>query len=161
MMQKIGLLFIVIIFASACAGYRQQNTVSENQFALQSEAIVESIVNTPYSALIRITSVTTIDLPDTDKSDDYAEQQFIFKANVIETYRGEAKKNISYMMRVERGEEANFPKYPVIITLCKSNEGFYWPGVGAMFSADSRLRNLAKEIAKQTDNKQIFFEDCE
>ncbi len=160
-MKKNCLLLIAIIFASACSAHKQQNTISENEFIFQSGAIAESITNTPYSALIRITSVKVIDLPDADKSDDFAEQKLIYNADVIETYRGEETKNISYMMRVEKGEKPNFPKTPFIITLCKSKEGFYWPGVGANFSADNRLRALAKKTAKQTDDQQSYFSDCE
>lgn len=160
-MQKKKLLLILIFFFSACAGHTQQNPLSENQFALQSEAIVDSISNTPYSALIRITSLNKIDMPYTEKFDDYSEQKIICYADVIETYRGEIQKNISYVMYVEKGEEPNFPETAFIITLCKSNEGFYWPGVGAIFSADIRLRTLAKEISKQAENKQMIFEDCE
>lgn len=160
-MQKKHLLTILIFFFSACAGHTQQNTLSEDQFALQSEAIVDSIVNTPYSALIRITSLKKIDLPSIGKFDDYSEQKIICYADVIETYRGETQKNISYVMYVEKGEKPNFPETEFIITLCKSKEGFYWPGVGAIFSSDIRLRSLAKEISKQAENKQIIFEDCE
>ena len=160
-MQKSCLLLIVMFFTCACTANTQQSALSESEFIFQSNVIVKSITNTPYSALIRITSVETIDLPDADKSDDFSEQQFIYNADVIETYRGEIKKNISYMMQVEKGEEAGFSEVPFIITLCTSNESFYWPGVGASFSADSRLISLAKKAATQTDNKQTLFNDCE
>jgi len=160
-MIKKCLVFIFIFFISACTGYTQQNAVSENQFSLQSEALVEAVANTPYSALIRITSVETIDLSATDKSDDYYDQKIICHADVVETYRGKAKKNIFFTMYTEKGEELDFPQTPFIITLCKSNEEFYWPGVGAVFSADTRLINLAKKIAKKADKTQLIFEDCE
>ncbi len=161
MMTKKCLVFIFIFFTSACTGYTQQNAVSENQFSLQSEALVEAIANTPYSALIRITLVNPIDLPTTDNSDDYYDQKIIYHADVIETYRGNAKKNIAFTMYTEKGEELSFPQTPFIITLCQSNEEFYWPGVGAVFSADTRLRNIAKKIAKKADKTQLIFEDCE
>ena len=160
-MQKNCLLLIVVFFASSCTANTQQSAISESEFIFQSNVIVKSITNTPYSALIRLTSIETVDLPDADKSDDFSEQQFIYNADVIETYRGEIKKTISYMMLVEKSEKADFSKVPFIITLCTSNEGFYWPGVGASFSADSRLITLAKKAAEQTDNKQTLFNDCE
>lgn len=160
-MKKNGLLFIVIFFASACAAYTQQSSLPENEFSFQSEAIVQSIANTPYSALIRLISVEVIDLPDPDESDGFAEQKFIYTADVLETYRGEKTDRIFYIMRVEKGETPDFPGAPFIITLCKSKEGFYWPGVGASFSADNRLRALAKEAAKKADRQPRDFGDCE
>lgn len=151
---------MVFFFASACTGYTQQS-VSADRFAMQSEALAASVVNTPYSALIQVSSVETIDLPDPDKTDDYSEQKFIYHAKVIETFRGEAKKRISYAIYVEKGEAPDYPETQFIISLCKSDEAYYWPGTGALFSADSRLIHLARKFAQTTDGQQQTFEDCE
>ncbi len=160
-MQKLNFLLVVICFASGCSLNRAQSSISQDEFSLQANIIAKSINNTPYSALVSIISKDIIELPDEDKFDDFSEQKIIYHVDVLETYRGKERKKISYVMLVENGEKTDFQKTLFIITLCDSKEGFYWPGVGASFSDDSKLKSLARAAAKQVDNKQVAFSDCE
>ena len=155
------LLLIVVFLAPACNGNPMNFDLTEKEYLLQSEFLKKAIVNTPYSALIKVTSVDTFDVPDSDKLDDYAEQKLTYHANVIEPYRGKMDKNITYVMYIEKGEEVEYPKEALIVTLCQSKDGLFWPGVGASFSSDGRLRELAKKYSQQLNKQQTSFDDCE
>lgn len=161
--QKITLLLLAVCFTSACNADTEQGiSVPESDVLdYQTGAIGESVVNTPYSALIRVTSVDITHLPDEDKSDEYSEQKFTYHADVIETYRGESKKSITYVMYAEGAEQPGSHEKPFIITLCHDDEGFYWPGVGSEFLAHSKLKVLAKKAAKKADKKQVEFFLCD
>lgn len=77
----------------------------------------------------------------------------IFSADVIETYRGTAQKQISYEMFVEKGEEAPVENIPVYIALCKDSQGtYYWPGTGSQFSSSDAIR------AWLTENEKVVRE---
>ncbi|MGL1097760.1 hypothetical protein ACSTD2_19855 [Vibrio vulnificus] len=50
---------------------------------------------------------------------------------------------------------------PVIITLCSDNDEYYWPGVGAQFSAAISFVQAAKNSASQVDKHQSHFAFCD
>ncbi len=159
-MIKEKMLFFIVFFAISCTGYTQQNETGEDCFSLQSEALVNAIANTPFAALIRITSFQPTDVSPVKKIDDYG-QEIICYADIIKTFRGEVKKNISFTIYVEHGEELGFPKKPFIITLCKSNGKYYWPGTGAIFSAEYELISRAEKAGEHVDKLQKKFMICE
>lgn len=164
-MIKYILLLLMIFLTSACeAGSDKtaaEKQLTDSEFLQQSKYMQKAFKHTPFSALIKITSVKTIDIADDDPSDDYAEQKLVYQAKVIETYRGRIASELTYDMYIEKGESAEFIDEPFIITLCQSKDGFYWPGVGASFSADKRLIELAKKQASQLDKKQTSFSGCD
>jgi len=164
-MIKYTLLLFMVFLTSACeAGSGKSNhekQLTDSELLNQSKYMQKAIEQTPYSALVKITSVKTVDIPDDDPSDDYAEQKLVFQVTVIEAYRGSLSTKVSYDMYIEKGESAEFVKEPFIITLCQSKDGFYWPGVGASFTADKRLIELAKKHASHLDNKQTSFIECD
>jgi len=164
-MIKYILLLCMIFLTSACeAGTNNtedEKQLTETEFFQQSKYMLKALEHTPFSALIKITSVKTIDIPDDDPSDDYAEQKLVYQAKVIETYRGKISTELTYDMYIEKGESAEHIEEPFIVTLCQSKDGFYWPGVGASFSADKRLRELAKRQVSQLDKKQTSFSSCD
>lgn len=155
----------MIFLTSACeAGsdkIEAEKQLTDSEFLQQSKYMQKAFEHTPFSALIKITSVKTIDIVDDDPSDDYAEQKLVYQAKVIETYRGRISSELTYDMYIEKGESAEFIEEPFIITLCQSKDGFYWPGVGASFSADKRLIELAKKQVSQLDKKQTSFSSCD
>ncbi len=135
--------------------------LSDSDFELQAKYLKRAMQDTQYTALIEITSVESIDLADSDTSDDFAEQKLIFVAKVHDTFRGTETKNLTYIMYIETGESIEYPQGPFIINLCHSNEGFYWPGMGTHFSADKKLIELAKTEMKSLDKNQVNFGYCE
>jgi len=164
-MIKYLLLLFIIFLTSACEADSNNieavKKLTDNEFVQQAKYMQKAFEQTPFSALIKITSVKTIDIPDEDPTDDYAEQKLVYQAKVIETYRGSIGSELTYYMYIEKGESAEFIEVPFIITLCQSKDGFYWPGVGASFSADKRLIELAKKQASQLDKKQTPFSGCD
>jgi len=164
MTKYIPLLFMVFLTSACEAGSNKNEAakhLTDSEFLQQSKYMQKAFEQTPFSALIKIISVKTIDIPDDDPSDDYVEQKLVYQAKVIETYRGSVGSELSYDMYIEKGESAEFIEEPFIITLCQSKEGFYWPGVGASFSADKRLVDLAKKQVNKLDKKQTSFSGCD
>ena len=154
-----SLLAVCTIYA--CADTKVQSTSGDEALVLQAELIAESVGNTPYSARVRITHADSVRLAGDDPSGDYAEQMFVYHVKVMETLRGEPMEEITYSSFSEAGESADVPDVPVIITLCRSEDGFYWPGVGAMFDDHATLAAIARNVAAQVDPAQETFGDCE
>jgi len=164
MTKYIPLLFMILLTSACEAGSNKSEAakqLTDSEFIQQSKYMQKAFEQTPFSALVKITSVQTIDIPDDDPSDDYAEQKLIYKAKVIETYRGRVSGELSYDMYIEKGESAEFIDEPFIITLCQSKDGFYWPGVGASFTADKRLIGLAKKQVSKLNKGQRSFSGCD
>ena len=164
-MTKYIPLLLMIFLTSACEAGSNKNEATEqltdSEFLQQAKYMQKAFEQTPYAALIKIISVKTVDIPDDDTSDDYAEQKRVYQAKVIETYRGRVSGELSYEMYIEKGESAEYTEEPFIITLCQSKDGFYWPGVGASFSADKRLIELAKKQVSKLVEKQTSFAGCD
>jgi hypothetical protein len=164
-MFKYLILIPIVFLISACEAGSSNDGADTHQtdaeIYQQSKHMQQAFRETPYAALVEVISIKTIDLPDDDPTDDYSEQKLIYQVNVIETYRGEKRSQLSYDMYIEKGDSVESSNEPFIITLCQSEEGFYWPGVGAGFPADKRLIAMAKEISKQIDNTQMSFTGCD
>lgn len=124
-------------------------------------ALEMAVSNTPYSALVRLFKIERTAVPDDDTSDDLAEDQLTVHAQVLETFKGPKLKQLRYAMVVERGEAMDIPKEPVIVTLCKEDEQYYWPGTGSSFPADTDLVRAAVEAAEKSDGEQSDFTYCQ
>jgi hypothetical protein len=164
MFKYLLLLPIVFLTPASEAGSNNDGSdtnLSDAEIHQQSKYMQQAFKETPYAALVEVISVKTIDIPDDDPTDDYEEQKLVYQVNVIETFRGEKHSQLSYDMYIEKGDSEESGSEPFIITLCQSKDGFYWPGVGASFSADKRLIAIAKKQAKLLDNKQISFTGCD
>jgi len=164
MIKFVPLLYMIFLTSACEAGSNKSDAakqLTDSEFLQQAKYMLKAFKDTPYSALIKITSVKTIDIADIDPSDDYAEQKLVYQAKVIETYRGKVSGELSYVMYIEKGDSAEYTEEPFIITLCQSMDGFYWPGVGASFSADKRLIDQAKKQVSKLDKKQRSFSGCD
>lgn len=125
------------------------------------EFMLHALANTPYFALIEGTSVEVVDLPDDDPSDNYAEQKIVYRANVKHTFRGQQSKTIQYFAIVEKGEAASADQKTMLISLCASKEGLYWPGTGSSFPATEENKALVTLRAKQLSPAQDKFSLCD
>lgn len=125
------------------------------------QGLKNAISSTPYSALIIHTRVDIIPMPDTNPDDDYAEEKQTYHAKVLETYRGQQRKNISYTMTVEKGETAIIDKSPAVVTLCKSNDVFFWPGTGSKFPGTEEVTRTSRLTGQNIELNQQFFPFCE
>ncbi|RCU50439.1 hypothetical protein DU002_08430 [Corallincola holothuriorum] len=113
-----------------------------NQEENQRDFLTESILLTPFSAVVSHKNVTRL------ASNPNEGDLYIFNVEVIEPISGEAHKELSYRMFVESGEDVILNEAPVIISLCESNGDYYWPGVGAEFPATTALVKAAHQAAK-------------
>ncbi len=152
-----GLLLLQLCYAS------NDNAAEKPQTEISPliQGVKNAISSTPYAALIIHTRVDIIPVPDVNPDDDYAEEKQIYHATVLETYRGQKRKNISYTMTVEKGEAAIINRSPVVVTLCKSNDAFFWPGTGSRFSGTEEVTRTSRLTGQSIELNQQSFPYCE
>lgn len=119
--------------------------------------LAEAIANTSYVALVRHTSVQR--RPAAGKHD--FEDDLIYKARVLRTFRGPSLTHLTYVAGVERGETASLSYEPVLLTLCASGSKFYWAGTGSSFPADEAVLAAAEHHAANVDRQQTVFKFCD
>jgi hypothetical protein len=112
------------------------------------------VQGSPYVAVVQHLSVS---VSRTKKSEDTHR----YKARVLETIRGPKLSEISYVMSTEPGETAGVDKKQVIITLCRDQGGYYWPGVGSDFPSTPETLAVAREAAKLAPQGQQTFSNCQ
>ncbi|WP_156370725.1 hypothetical protein [Acidovorax sp. Leaf191] len=117
------------------------------------EPLERAVAQTPYSALVIHTRVDIEPVrPKKGASagqDEYTEERTVYHARVLETFRGNAVRQVRYEVWGERGESAVIDSKPQILTLCSGPRGFYWPGTGASFPADPELLVLARRVGRE------------
>lgn len=142
-----------LVFISACDGYKSLHPVAESttapppkQSALTNEQkfMLESLAGTPYFAQVEYINLRTETLPDSDPDDEFSETLHTFKVRVLEVYRGEDSPLLEFTAITATGENFELPEHPILISLCKNENGFYWPGVGASFPATEANLSLVK-----------------
>ncbi len=131
----ISKLFITTLMALS-------NQACANHLDEQQDCLVQSILNTPFTAVVTNTQVTKL-TSNPDEGDIY-----LLNADVQEIITGKTETNISYRIFVEFGEDVLVNNEPVIISLCEDDDGYYWPGVGAEFPVTAALLTLAHQAAK-------------
>ncbi len=130
------------------------------------ESLRGAITGTPYSALVIHTKVEITALSARSKNPkktdpkkaavaDSDEERHVYYARVLETFKGKAYSTIRYEMTVEKGEGATLDSKPQLLTLCQGPRGFYWPGTGANFPADTDFITEARRVAKQPVTRAI------
>ena len=77
---------------------------------------------------------------------DYVEQKVMYKTKVIETFRGEKYKHLSFDRYMEKDDtlSADIIGQLLIVGLCQSNNKFYWASVGSQFRANDKLITQGK-----------------
>ncbi|GLQ33605.1 hypothetical protein [Litoribrevibacter albus] len=151
--MKSLLLLPLTVVLIAC---KTSATANNQQPSEQESFLVEAIQNTPYSAVVKHIRVDVLPSDQPDFT-----EQHIYYAQVLETFRGEELSTINYSMFVEEGEDTIIDQNPVIVTLCKDDEGFYWPGTGAQFEGTTALISLAKKHSvRKTESNQTHFSHC-
>ena len=118
------------------------------------QGLWNAISDTPYSALIQYTGIEVIRPSDEDL------EKHIYYARVIETYRGQEFKDISFSLICEKGEGLVNDDKPVVVTLCIGNEGFYWPGPGSEFPGTDEMTRLARKISRHVKSEPPLFSAC-
>jgi hypothetical protein len=160
MSKKIGITAACLFLLCTIPVFSQSTAFGDREAkAARLEGLVNSITETPYSALVVHTKVKVIPLPapaakpkkgapKEDVVEDAGEERHVYSARVLETFKGKARATIRYEMFVEKGESPELDKKPQIVTLCKSARGFYLPGVGTSFPGEAELISEARRVAK-------------
>jgi hypothetical protein len=118
------------------------------------EALKRAVRETPFSAVVQHLRVDVLPLS-------AEEEKHVYQVRVIQRIRGVAPKRLSYFMVTERGERPSLSKEPVILTLCKNADGFYWPGVGAKFPKTDQTLAVVGALEAELSNEQTVFPDCD
>lgn len=127
----------------------------------QQQALYTAVQQTPFSAVVKITQVQT--QPDHHEPE---MQWHIYTAEVQQMIRGTPTSSLRFAMAVEQGEDALIPEYPLLLTLCQGlnvqlGTHYYWPGTGAQFDASAKLRRIALSAAREADQAQVHFPQCD
>ena len=157
------MLILGSLLVYACSGIRDGEPADkDSQEKYDVLQHLESVMkDTPYCALIQHTGVDIIPVQDPFPDDGDVEEKHVYRAKVLEAYRGQKLKNISYTLVCEKGEEANISKQPFIITLCVDKEGFFWPGTGSDFEATQEIIKTARRISQKLKSVKQSFPYCE
>lgn len=144
---KILVVFLGAMINQACA----------NQANAQQEFLTESVLSTPFTAVVSHKNVTKL------SSDENNGDEYELSAEVINLISGKAQKIINYRMFVGFGEEVLLNQAPVIISLCEIKGRYYWPGVGAEFPATQAFIKVARKAAKMKSSQSpsILNSHCE
>ena len=135
--MKVIVIFLAAMINQACA----------NPNNAQQEFIAESVLNTSFVAVVSHKKLTKLS---SNKNDG---DEYELSAEIISIISGRKQKVINYRMFVEPGEEVVLNQDPVILFLCESEEGYYWPGVGAEFPATASSIKAASKAAKLKSSK--------
>jgi hypothetical protein len=134
------------------------SSVAEPQASEDDPVLLENLTNaireTPFSAVVQKLRVDVIPV-------DSYEVEFVYHVRVIENIRGPKLKKLSYTLSAEKGEVPGSLKEPVILTLCKDKEGFYWPGPGAQFPPTKSTLALVHKIRRDLSPDQKVFQQCQ
>jgi hypothetical protein len=115
--------------------------------------LTNALKETPFSAVVQYIRKDVTPLEDD-------EVKVTYQVRVLEPIRGPKLEKLSYFAVVEKGEDTSFPKRPVILTLCKGKQGYYWPGTGAEFTRTKSTRALVAKLRPELSPEQKTFEQC-
>jgi hypothetical protein len=115
--------------------------------------LTNAVKETPFSAVVQYIRKDLTPLEDD-------EVKVTYQVRVLEPIRGPKLEKLSYFAIVEKGEDTSFEKRPVILTLCKGKQGYYWPGTGAEFTRTKSTRALVAKLRQELSPEQKTFKQC-
>ncbi|HWO11107.1 MAG TPA: hypothetical protein VNN80_16545 [Polyangiaceae bacterium] len=118
------------------------------------ESLARALRETPFSAVVQHQRVDVVPLKG-------GEEKHVYQARVLQGIRGPKLQKLTYFLVAEKGEEATLTKEPVILTLCKNEQGYYWPGVGAEFPKTASTLAVVDAVKPDLRSDQTAFPDCE
>ncbi|MFL1403861.1 hypothetical protein ACJO2E_00725 [Marinobacter sp. M1N3S26] len=154
---RILLLVISMAFVSACQASGPKQAGSGGQSDFISEALVDAVEQTHFSAVVRHVSAERRAPGASDSG-----PVFLHRVEVREVFRGPEVESLTYALYAEPGESSASSSGWVIITLCRgSDEGYEWPGTGAIFPATEELVEIARKAARNAGPDQQAFNQCD
>ncbi len=127
----------------------KQMTEASQEMAMPIEYFKENIETTNYSALVYLKKARVLRKPvwPFNNLSDYLNH--MYEAEVIETFNGVEHKEIMYSVMADADIEPYLPNYPIIISLCGSNEtDYYVPDNGYISAASDLLINFGRDFIR-------------
>lgn len=129
-------------------------TINEKEFitapqemAMPIELFKENIETTNYTAVVLIKKARILKKPvwPLYYFSDYLNH--FYEADVLETFKGPEYKKITYSVMAEAELEPFLPNYPIVLSLCGSNEsGYYVPDNGYKSAASDLLIDVGRSF---------------
>lgn len=151
---------IVLIVSMVLMGSCQASTAEEGnpvgRIGFVEKALIDAVDQTPFAAVVRHVSA---ERQASEASN--GEPEFLHHVEVRDVFRGPEIDRLTYALFAEPGESDAAPSEWVIITLCQGDEGYQWPGTGAIFPATEELVAVARKASRDVEPEQQVFEQCE
>ncbi len=167
-MMKINILIYMffLLLAKSCLGIKTDtkppsanDTEIAPQLAAQIEGLETYMRSTHFTGHISNISINTQKLPDASPDDSLIEEIHIVNADILEIFIGMPIDKIEFKIITEENEIVEFDK-AAIISLCKSNDEFFWAGSGSVFPANPLFIQKATQI-KNAQTANIIPSFCE
>ncbi len=138
------------------------NKSEETQFVpdsltLEVEYFNGNFYSTNFTALVRIRRARIEDEfgRPTDIKKGYVHH--VYEAEIVELYRGEPRKIVTYYVMAEAGIRLYLPEYPLMVSLCSSSQSrfnrYYTPDNGYDLPASKEMIEEARKLAKVDDGR--------
>lgn len=146
-----ALCFSVMVVNTAAATAEQSPDIEP---AYIRDNLADAVKQTGFSALARHVGVHRVESGE-------HEQVFLYSLEIQEVFRGPQSETLTYKLIAEPGETADLSSDWVIVTLCRTEDGYEWPGTGAIFPATEALIDAARAAGRKTDPEQSYFAHCD
>lgn len=118
------------------------------------DGLSHSILETPYSAVLMPLNYTQ------QESSDRHESIVIVEAKVITPIRGALSNTLSFRAILEAGDSLGVLNKPILVSLCRQDNQFYFAGVGSAFAPTLEVIKYAQGVAKKIDRQQLDYQFC-
>lgn len=131
----------------------------DEQSTYQLEGLETYMRSTHFTGLLTNIKITPQKLPDTAPDDSLIETVHIVNADILQSFIGSPSGKIEFKIITEEDELIQFEK-ELIISLCESNNEFFWAGSGSVFPATSLFIQKAIQIknSQPSNNTPSFCE---
>jgi len=140
--------FFLVLIAS-CNPNNESGTTKEvtqqkeNIYAMPTSLLKENVMETDYTAIVSLKSAEIIG--DNEKIPGYV--RHVYNAEVVETIKGPAYKNIKFSVWAEAGLSPNLSKHPVVVSLCEGEKkSLYVPDNGYVSDVTEELAEFARSL---------------
>lgn len=125
----------------------QEKTLTDLEIAMQA-----SLLNTALTVEISQTSEIKNTTDHSLKEEGLS--RFTVSAEKLADITGISPEQLTINFYVDSGEEISLPEVPFIISICEDGDDFYWPGVGAVISNQTNIKQAIDNVKTRiTANK--------
>ena len=119
-------------------------TDADDTSGMPAGLLKDNIKTTAYTAVVRITEARV-----DDPHPGFGYVNHVYRAEVLEIFRGVSEKTIEYRVMAERDIQLSLPAYPIIVSLCGDDDkGFYVPDNGYTTPAAKSLIAVARRVGR-------------